>query len=112
MKRLALIMAGICLLFILGACGAATEDDEETVSGAEGTMPAGEELPETIGVLKSMESAEKVIISVDGEDVIYRLSADAIDQIENEEVDYDTEVTFTTYSIGDDMETIDRFISE
>jgi hypothetical protein len=35
---------------------------------------------------------------------------EAIDQIEANEVEIGSEVTFITYSIGDDKETIDKFI--
>ncbi|QHE52806.1 hypothetical protein [Pontibacillus sp. HMF3514] len=113
-KKLAVLMISVFTLVILGACGFTVEQHEEMGGGdtgnEQGTMPAGQEAPEQEGVLKGIESKDVVVITVDGQDVTYRLSEDAKAQIENEDVKDGDEVTFTTYSIGDDRETIDKFI--
>ncbi|WP_133058588.1 DUF3953 domain-containing protein [Halalkalibacter urbisdiaboli] len=114
MRKMALVMACFLLMSILGACGFTVEQNEEfgegTTGDANGTVPAGQEAPEIVGFLKSIETKEEVIITVGEQDVHYRLSEEAKSQIEGKEVDIDSEVTFTTYSIGDDQETIDEFI--
>jgi len=112
-KKLAVLMIGVLTLFVLGACGFTVEQHEEMGGGSTsenaGTMPAGQEAPEQVGVLKEIQSSGIVVITVDGQDVTYRLSEDAKAQIESEDVKDGDEVTFTTYSIGDDQETIDKF---
>lgn len=110
------MMVSVCTVFMISACGFTVEQHEEIDGGtsgeSQGTMPAGEEAPEQVGVLKSVVSSDEVILTVDGQEGTYRLSADAKAQLENEEVKKGDEVTFTTYSIGDDQETIDTFIME
>lgn len=106
-----LILVSIFTLSMLAACGFTVEQHEEegTTDSAEGTMLAGEEAPEQVGILKSIAS-EEVVITLEGKDVTYRLSQDAKEQLEKEEVAIKDEVTFTTYSIGDEKETINKFI--
>jgi len=106
----------VLTLFVLVACGFTVEKHEEMGGGSTsenaGTMPAGQEAPEQVGVLKEIQSSGDVVITVEGQDVIYRLSEDAKAQIKSEDVKDGDEVTYTTYSIGDDRETIDKFIIE
>lgn len=114
-RNIAIGIVCCLLLSILGACGIAGEKKVETGEGstgdAAGTVLAGEEAAKIIGILKSIETNEEVIIAVVGQDVHYRLSEEAQSQIEGKEVDLGSEVTFRTYSIGDDKETIDEFIN-
>lgn len=116
LKKLAVLMISVMIIFVLGACGFTVEQHEEMGGGSTsenaGTMPAGQEAPEQVGVLKEVQSLGIVIITVDGQDVTYRLSEDAKAQIESEDVKDGDEVTYTIYSIGDDRETIDKFIIE
>jgi hypothetical protein len=111
---MALLIVFFLTMSFLGACGFTVEHNEETgkesAGDASGTMLAGQEAPEIVGVLKSVETNDEVIISVDGEDVQYRLSEEAKSQMEAKEVELDSEVTFTTFSIGDDKETVAEFI--
>jgi hypothetical protein len=116
MRRINNMFVSICIisLLFLGACGFTVEEHEDSGTGstdnnAGGTMLAGQELPETVGILKSYDSTEEVIMTVDGEDIAYRLSENALKQLESNEISTGSEVTFTTYSIGDDKETIDQF---
>lgn len=112
-RKMALVMVCFFLMLILGACGFTEEHNEEigdkAKGDANGTVLAGQEAPEIEGILKSIETKEEVIITVEGQDVNYGLSEKAKSQIEGKEVDIGSEVTFTPYSIGDDKETIDEF---
>lgn len=110
LKTSGLVMISFFVLVILGACGFAIEENEGSGNSAEGTMPADQEAPELTGILKSIESPEEVIISIDSQTETYRLSSDAKSQVQAEEVTVGNEVTFTTYSIGDDKKTIDKFL--
>ncbi|MEN2767736.1 hypothetical protein [Ornithinibacillus xuwenensis] len=108
-----LIVSLFGLLF-LGACGFTVEEHEDsglesTDENTSGTMLAGQEAPETVGTIKSIDSSDEIIITVEGEDITYRLSEDAKKQLESNSYESGTEVTFTTYTIGDDKETIDQF---
>lgn len=111
---MALVMACFLLISILSACGFNLEHNKEmeqgTTSDASGTMLAGQDAPEIVGILKGIETKEEVIITVEGQDVNYRLSEEAKSQIEEKEVDLGSEVAFTTFSIGDDKESIAEFI--
>jgi hypothetical protein len=99
-------------MVILGACGfnKSNEIKEDPTGSATGIMLAGQEAPEIVGILKSIAENDEVIVTVEGQDVIYRLSEEANSQIEGNEVDKGSEVTFTTFSIGDSKETIETFI--
>lgn len=110
LKTSGLVMIGFFVLVILSACGFTIEENEGSKNSAEGTMPADQEAPEYTGMLESIESPEEVLISIDGQTETYRLSADAKSQVQAEEVTVGNEVTFTTYSIGDNKKTIDKFI--
>ncbi|MEW9053110.1 MAG: hypothetical protein AB2392_18265 [Neobacillus sp.] len=114
MRKLALVMFCFLVMSFLGACGVSKEQNEEigeeTSGNASGIMLADQEAPEIVGVLKSMEADDEVLITVEGKDVQYRLSEEAKSQIEAKEVELDSEVTFTTFSIGDDKETVAEFI--
>lgn len=113
-RKVALVMMCIFLFSMLGACGFTVEKNEEigqgTTGDASGTMLAGQQAEEKVGVLRSIEENEEVIITLGGQDVNYRLSEDAKSQIEGKKVELGSEVTFTTYSIGDAKETISEFI--
>lgn len=106
--KMAFLMYCIFFITVLSACGFRTE--ERPTSDANGTVLAGEEAPKRVGILKSMESKEEVVITVEGQDVNYRLSEKAKAQVEGKEVEKGSEVTFTTFSIGDDKETIAEFV--
>ncbi|MFD1738138.1 hypothetical protein ACFSCX_16545 [Bacillus salitolerans] len=114
-RKMTFALVGFFLLTIVGACGFTVEQHEdmgeETTSGASGTVLAGQEAPEITGTIESIES-EEVVITVDGQEVTFRLSEDSKKQIQDGEVDSGDAVTFTTYSIGDDKQTIDQFILE
>ncbi|TSI03708.1 hypothetical protein [Lysinibacillus sp. BW-2-10] len=108
----------ICFLsvFALVGCGSTVEQGEEAPNSNEnlagGTMLAGEEAPEIKGILKIIEESNEVIITVDSQDIVYRLSERAIEQVKEKIVEPGNEVTFTTFSIGDDKESIAEFIVE
>lgn len=111
-KRTLFILAVIGLL-LLGGCGFIVEQNEEigeeVPNGAAGIMLAGQELPEVSGIIQSFVAEDEVIILVDGQEKTYRLSEDARNQVEEQSVAIGSEVTFSTYTIGDDKETIDSF---
>ncbi|MET3699576.1 hypothetical protein SAMN05877753_11248 [Bacillus oleivorans] len=115
-RKMAVGIVCFLIISILGACGNADVQNAESGEGptgdAAGTVLAGQEAPEIAGIIKSVETDEEVIITVGGQDVNYRLSEEAKSQIEGKEVEIGSEVTFSTYSIGDDKETIDQFIIE
>ncbi|OLS39201.1 hypothetical protein [Bacillus sp. MRMR6] len=115
-RKLALVMVCFLMLSFLGACGVSKDQNEETgeetAGNASGIMLAGQEAPEIVGILKSIEANDEVMITVEGQDVQYRLSEEAKSQIDKKEVELDSEVTFTTFSIGDDKETVAEFIIE
>lgn len=104
------------MLTILGACGNAeqenetNETEESTENLAGGTMLAGEEAPQITGTLKSIEADDEVVITANGNDITYRLSEEAKEQLDNNEVEIGNEVLFTTFSIGDAKESIAEFI--
>lgn len=114
LKNIKMVIVMVCfsLMSILGACGSTVDEEmgKGTTGNANGTVLAGQEAPEKVGILKSMEANGEVIITVEGQDVNYRLSEEAKRQIEGTEVEIGSEVTFTTYSIGDEKENIDKFI--
>ncbi|KHF38905.1 hypothetical protein [Halalkalibacter okhensis] len=111
-----LVIVTLLTVTLLGACGINEEKNKEIgeveFNSVGGIMLAGEELPEVVGVIKSIESLEEVIIYVDGQEVSYRLSDEAKSQITAKELESGDEVIFTTYSIGDDKATIDTFIKK
>ena len=116
-KKMTFIGISVLMLTILGACGntekqseGTNETGEQTENLAGGTMLAGEEAPEIVGTLKSIEANDEVIITVNGEDITYRLSEEAKSQMDNKEVELGSEVTFTTFSIGDSTESVAEFI--
>lgn len=111
------VICSIISLTLLTACGFSVEHKEDsgvesTDDNLSGTMLAGEDLPEQIGLLKSINDNDEVIITIDNKDITYRLSEDAKEQLDTSQVELGAEVTFTTYTIGDEMETIDRFHME
>ncbi|UTR10014.1 hypothetical protein MM300_19370 [Evansella sp. LMS18] len=103
----------ILILAILGGCAFADNENDqgEADSGgnASGIMLAGEEPPEVSGTVKSIESEDEIIITVNGVDKVYRLSEDAKNQLKDSVIEEGSEVTFTVYTIGDDKETIGEF---
>lgn len=113
-RKVTLMFVSILVISILSACGASVEQDntsgEGTSGNASGIMLAGQDAPEIVGTLKSIEANVEVIITVDGQDVNYRISEDATAQIEGEEVGIGSEVTFTTFSIGNGKDTVAEFI--
>jgi uncharacterized protein YcfL len=114
LRKKALAIVCCLLLSILASCGSKKEQNVETeqeVTGdASGIVLAGQEAPKIEGVIKSLETNEEVIVIVDGQDVHYRLSDKAKSQLDDKEVEIGSTVTFTTFSIGDNKETIDEFI--
>lgn len=104
------------MLAVLGACGNAeqqngtTGTEESTENLAGGTMLAGEEAPQITGTLKSIEVNDEVVITVNGNDITYRLSEEAKAQLNSNEVELGSEITFTTFSIGDAKESVAEFI--
>ena len=114
LRKTAFVMFCISIMSILAACGVAQEKTEElgyeATGNATGTVLAGQDSPELTGILKSLENQDEVILTVDGQDVNYRLSEEAKNQIDGKEVAIGSQVTFTTFSIGDDKESIDVFI--
>ena len=117
MKNIVLVFGCFLLLSVLGGCGLNgeqnTEVEEETSGDASGIMLAGGESTEVTGIIKSIKTTEdEVIITVENQDVTYRLSEDSKRQIEEKEVDIGSEVSFTTFSIGDNKETIEKFKSQ
>ncbi|MFJ8235829.1 hypothetical protein ACIQ34_08800 [Ureibacillus sp. NPDC094379] len=113
-KKMKLVIASCFLFTIISACGVNEEKpqtviEDEATGNASGITLAGQEPPEIIGTLKQIE-AEEAIITVSGQDVQYRLSDVAKSQIKDQEVDIDQEVTFITFSIGDQKETVAEFI--
>lgn len=112
-RKYFLIITILITLILLGACGENTDEHEHsdadsTDENLTGIMLAGKDLPEQVGLLKSVNNDE-VIITIDNKDITYRLSEDAKIQLDSEQVESGSEVSFTTYTIGDEMETIDRF---
>ncbi|MGE7664782.1 hypothetical protein ACQKMN_03605 [Ureibacillus composti] len=115
-KIMKIVVAAGFLLTILSACGVTEEQPQSVIEdaptgNASGITLAGQEVPEIIGTLKQID-AEEAIITVSGKDIQYRLSDVAKEQIINQEVDIDQEVTFKTFSIGDQKETVAEFILE
>lgn len=114
MKKTAYVFVCFLIMLFLAACGVSNEGQkepgEQTSGNASGIVLAGQEAPEIKGIIKSIEIKDEVIVTVDGQDVHYRLSDDAKSQIEGKEVEVGSEVTFTTFSIGDNKETIAKFI--
>jgi len=115
-KKLTIIGLSALLLSIIAACGPndkqqdeATNTEDTTENLAGGIMLAGEEAPEIIGTLVSIEANDEVIITVNGNDITYRLSEESKKQIEDKEVALGSEVTFTTFSIGDAKESVAKF---
>jgi hypothetical protein len=113
-RKYIIITVSTFSLLLLGACGFNVEKNEEsgvetTDNNAAGITLAGQEPVEQVGIIKSFDSTDEVIITVDQEDITYRLSEDAKEQIESNEIVKGAKVTFTTYTIGDEMETIDKF---
>ncbi|CAM5216320.1 putative protein OS=Ureibacillus acetophenoni OX=614649 GN=SAMN05877842_106114 PE=4 SV=1 [Ureibacillus acetophenoni] len=111
-KKLTFVGFSVLMLAILGACGNAeqqnsTEESAEDLAG--GTVLAGEEAPEITGTLKSVKANDEVVITVSGTDITYRLSEEAKGQLDNKEVEIGSEVTFTTFSIGDATESVAEF---
>lgn len=106
------------MLSVLGACGNAkqenetNETEESTENLAGGTMLAGEEAPQITGTLKSIEANDEVVITVNDNNITYRLSEEAKEQLVNKEVEIGNEVLFTTFSIGDATESVAEFIVE
>lgn len=116
-KKITYIGISVLSLTVLGACGtnevqpedqSASEEQTENLAG--GIMLAGEETPQIVGILKSIEENNEIIITVNGEDILYRLSEGAKTQLDHKEVDIGTEVTFTTFSIGDSTESVAEFV--
>ncbi len=117
MKNLALVLGCFLLISVLSACGFTgqkTNDIGDEASGdISGIMLAGGETTEITGIVKSIKTAEdEVIITVENQDVNYRLSEEAKKQIEGKEVEIGSNVSFTTFSIGDNKETIEKFNSQ
>ncbi|MDM5334282.1 hypothetical protein QUF56_13680 [Ureibacillus composti] len=115
-KIMKIVVAAGFLLTIISACGVVEEQPqsviEDTPTGnASGITLAGQEAPEIIGTLKQID-ADEAIITVSGQDIQYRLSDVAKNQINNQEVDINQQVTFKTFSIGDQKETVAEFILE
>ncbi|MBU9723558.1 MULTISPECIES: hypothetical protein [Bacillaceae] len=115
LKWVIVVLGTIFSVILVSACGSTEEQvGQELEVGNKGDisgiMLAGEDAPEVNGTFVSAEEEDEVIITVNGNDVIYRLSEDAKRQVDNNEVEQGIEVTFTTYSIGDAKETIDKFI--
>lgn len=96
------------LLTIVAGCVSNDPNHSVTSGDASGIVLAGQESPEIIGVLKSIKANDEVVLTIEGKDVIYRLSDTAKKQIE--EIELSSEVIFTTFSIGDHKETIAKFI--
>lgn len=116
-KKMTFALISVLLLTILGACvttetqpNGKNEAEETSENLAGGIMLAGEEAPEIVGTLKSIGSSDEVIITVNGNDITYRLSEEAKGQLENKEVEIGSEVIFTTFSIGDATESVAEFI--
>lgn len=115
-KKLTFIGVSVFMLTVLGACGNAeqqngtTETEESAENSAGGIMLAGEEAPQVIGTLKSIEANNEVVITVNGDDITYRLSEEAKAQVDSNEVELGSEITFTTFSIGDAKESVAEFI--
>jgi hypothetical protein len=78
------------------------EKGESSTGDANGTVLAGQEPTEIVGILKSIETEEKVIITAEHQNVNDRLSEEAKGQIKGKEVNIGSKITFTTYSMGDD----------
>ena len=116
MKKIALVLGSFLLMSVLGACGINGEQNvevgEETSGDASGIMLAGGEATEITGIIKSIKTNDEVIITVEGQDVNYRLSEESKKQIEEKEVYVGSNVSFTTFSIGDNKETIEKFNSQ
>ncbi|WP_088035215.1 hypothetical protein [Evansella clarkii] len=115
-RWLAMTLTIIFILAVLGGCASADNENDqgESESGgnASGIMLAGEEPPEVSGTVKSIESEDEIIITVNGVDKVYRLSEDAKNQLKDSVIEEGTKVTFTVYTIGDDKETIGEFTGE
>lgn len=113
-KKMKIVVASCFLLTIIAACGVNKEQpqsiiEDEPTGNASGITLTGQEPPEILGTLKQID-ADEAIITVSGHDVQYRLSDVAISQIKGQEVDVDQEVTFITFSIGGQKETVAEFI--
>lgn len=117
MKNIALVFGCFLFMAVLGACGFIGEQKSDagldSPGDASGIMLAGGESTEVTGIIKSIKTTEdEVIVTVENQDVTYRLSEDSKRQIEEKEVDIGSEVSFTTFSIGDNKETIEKFNSQ
>ncbi|MGX6445688.1 hypothetical protein ACWM35_20925 [Neobacillus sp. K501] len=112
-RKVALMVVCSLFLSILAACGGTKELKVETEGGvsdgASGIVLAGQKAPEIVGIIENIE-ADEVMVTVDGQDVQYRLSDKAKEQLDAKEVEIGSTVTFTTFSIGDNKETIDEFV--
>ena len=116
MIKIMKIVVAVGFLLTLSACGVTEEQPQSVIEdaptgNASGITLAGQEAPEIIGTLKQID-ADEAIITVSGQDIQYRLSDVAKNQINNQEVDVNQEVTFKTFSIGDQKETVAEFILE
>ena len=113
MKNIVLVFGCFLLMSVLGACGMNGEQNaevgEETSGDASGIMLAGGEATEITGIIKSIKTNDEVIITVEGQEVTYRLSDESKKQVEEKEVEVGSNVYFTTFSIGDNKETIEKF---
>jgi len=118
-KKLTCIGVSVLMLSFLAACGSngnqqdqANETEETVENLAGGTMLAGEQAPEIVGILKSIDEHDEVTITVNGEDTKYRLSEEAKNQLDHKDIEIGNEVTFTTFSIGDATESVAEFIMQ
>lgn len=111
-RKLAVTIVCCMFLSILTACGVTkeqnVESEEGVTGGSSGIVLAGQEAPEIAGIIKNIE-IEEIIITVEGQDVHYHLSEKAKSQLDAKEVEIGSTVTFTTFSIGDNKETIEAF---
>jgi len=108
MFKNALFISCFVLITILAGCNSNNPNNEETTGAASGIVLAGQEAPEIKGVFKSIEANDEVILTIEGKDVVYRLSDQAKTQIEK--IKLGGEVIFTTFSIGDTQDTVAEFI--